>query len=85
MSALALTGGNSTITLDYIQEATLPVCNERGKRLVNELMEKGEISQSPLVTQFSQRFAAYVGTTYSLCTNNGTSALESALFAVVEV
>ena len=38
MSALALTGGNSTITLDYIQEATLPVCNERGKRLVNELM-----------------------------------------------
>ena len=82
MSALALTGGNSTITLDYIQEATLPVCNERGKRLVNELMEKGEISQSPLVTQFSQRFAAYVGTTYSLCTNNGTSALESALFAV---
>jgi dTDP-4-amino-4,6-dideoxygalactose transaminase len=82
MTKLALNGGAKTVTRNYLEEATLPVCSEKGKALVNQLMEKGEISQSPLVARFAQRFSSYVGTTYGLCTNNGTSAIESALFAV---
>lgn len=82
MSRLALLGGQKTISIDYLKAATLPVVSEKGKRVVNELMEKGEISQSPIVERFARRFADYVGTDYGLCTNNGTSALESAVFAV---
>lgn len=82
MPSLALHGGQRSISLDYQKVATLPVCSERGKHLVNSLMDKGEISQSPLVAEFTHKFSSYVGTTYGLCTNNGTAALESALFAV---
>ena len=82
MSELALLGGSKTITLDYMAMATAPVCSLEGRKRVNELMEKGEISQSPVVAEFTERFVAYTGSSFALCTNNGTAALDSALFAV---
>ncbi len=82
MSKPAILGGPKTITIDYNQVGTLPICSPKGIKMVHELMEKGETSQSPIITQFADRFAKYTGSPYALCTNNGTAALDSALFAV---
>ena len=82
MEKLAILGGRPAVTLDYTKVATLPLCSPKGIEQVNILMEKGEISQSPIVQKFVDRFATYTDATYVLCTNNGTAALDSALFAV---
>jgi len=82
MNKLAIRGGNKAVTLSYKELATRPLCDEKCIDAVVDLMKKGEISESPSVKVFSERFASYVGSDYALCTNNGTAALDSALFAV---
>jgi dTDP-4-amino-4,6-dideoxygalactose transaminase len=82
METLAILGGQPAVTLDYTKVATLPLCSQKAIDQVRILMEKGEISQSPIVQKFVDRFADYTGAAYVLCTNNGTAALDSALFAV---
>ncbi|MGI5855299.1 MAG: DegT/DnrJ/EryC1/StrS family aminotransferase [Candidatus Merdivicinus sp.] len=82
MEQLALLGGPQAVTLDYETVGNLPRVPEGAYASVEELMRKGEISFSPLVRKFEERFAAYVGAKYALAINNGTSSLHTALFAV---
>lgn len=82
MAHLAILGGKKTVTIDYEASANLPVVSEKGIEAVVSLMKNGQISTSPAVDEFEKKFADYVGTRYALCTNNGTSSLYSALFAV---
>lgn len=82
MSKLALLGGERTVTIDYEKAANLPLVNEKGIEAAVDLMRKGEISSSPIVSKFEKRFADYIGTKYGVCSNNGTSSLHAALFAV---
>lgn len=82
MSTLALFGGEKSVTVDAGAVASLPVCRQKGIDVVNRLMRTGEISQSSVTSDFAQHFASYIGSTYALCTNNGTSAIDSALFAL---
>ncbi len=82
MGKLALLGGEKTVTLDYEKVGNIPLCTETGIEDAIALMKKGEISQSQSVIDFEKRFASYMGAKYALATNNGTSSLDSALFAV---
>jgi perosamine synthetase len=82
MANLAAMGGGKAVTLDYKKLGWRPLVNEKGLNDAIELMKKGAISQSPTVQDFEKRFAKYVGAEYSVATNNGTAALDSALFAV---
>lgn len=82
MSKLALLGGDKSVMLDYEKAGNRPLVTEKGLHDAVELMKKGAISQSPTVREFEKRFADYVGAKYSVATNNGTAALDSALFAV---
>lgn len=82
MEKSALLGGTKTVTIDYQTAGNLPLVSEKSKKAVMELLDKGQISASPLVQAFEKKFADYTGSKYSLCTNNGTASLHSALFAV---
>lgn len=82
MRKLALLGGDKAVKLDYEELGNLPLVNEKGVSSVVELMKKNEISSSPLVGEFEKKYADFVGAKYALCSNNGTSSLHEALFAV---
>ena len=82
MSKLALFGGEQAVTIDYNKVGCCPLCSPKGIADAVALMEKGEISQSQSVIDFEKRFAEYMGAQYAVATNNGTSALDTALFAV---
>jgi len=78
---LALFGGEKTITKTQ-NEITAPVVPEKAYGMVKELMEKGEISTSPIVGQFEKKFSDYIGAEFGLCICNGTTSIQAALFAV---
>ncbi len=60
-----------------------PLLNGREKELLIECVETGWVSSDgPFVKQFEQTFASYVGATHGIAVNNGTAALETALYAV---
>jgi perosamine synthetase len=82
MDQLAILGGKKAVQLDYEKFGNRPLVTQKGMDAVVELMKKGEISQSPTVKAFETRFASYVGAKYAVACNNGTAALDSALFSV---
>lgn len=82
MSSLALLGGEKTITMDYEKVGNLPIVSEESKKAVLALLDRDEISSSPIVKEFEKKFAKFVGAQYAVAMNNGTATLHSALFAV---
>lgn len=82
MANLALLGGSKAVTLDYETEANLPLVSQKAIDAAVELMKKGEISLSPVVSEFEEKFTKYVGAKYGACLSNGTSCLQAALFGV---
>ena len=82
MEKLALLGGPKAVTLDYEKLGNRPIVPEKAYKKVEELMRKGEISSSPLVTSFEKRFADYTGAAYGLALSNGTSAIMAGLYAL---
>lgn len=59
-----------------------PVIGEDEKKAVKEVLDSGFLAQGDLVEEFEKRFAQYVGVKYAVATNNGTSALHTALAAL---
>jgi dTDP-4-amino-4,6-dideoxygalactose transaminase len=82
MSKLALFGGPKAVTLDYNKAGNVPIINDKARENVNSLLDKDEISMSPIIEKFEHRFADYIGARYAVTANNGTAALEAAMFAV---
>ena len=65
----------------------IPVCKplfgSREKELLNQCLESEWISSDgPFVRQFEDQFSNYVGCQHGIAVNNGTAALEAALFAL---
>jgi len=81
MEKLSLTGGSKAVTFD-LAKVRVPAVSEREIQAVVDLMRKGEISVSPLVEEFEEEFAAYVGCRYGLASNSGTSSLHEGLAGV---
>lgn len=52
-----------------------PDIREREIEYVTRVLRSGRLSLGPLLTEFEEKFAAYVGTRYAIATNSGTSAL----------
>jgi perosamine synthetase len=81
LAKLALLNGGKTVTVDSSM-ASLPLVSEEAMNAVVDIMKKGEISVSPVVTEFEKGFGNYIGARYSIAVNSGTNALHEALFAV---
>ena len=58
-----------------------PSISVEEKKAVQEVLDSGMIAQGQKVKELEDSFANYIGTKYAAATNNGTSALHTALLA----
>ena len=81
-NTLAIDGGEPAVTIDEPEQWERPV--EAETEIVTELLEEGAISGSgsgfPL--EFEEEFREYSGAEYCLSVDHGSTALESAFYAV---
>ena len=54
-------------------------------RAINKVLESGRISEGPVVREFEQEWARYIGTKYAVAVNSGTSALIVGIRALKEL
>lgn len=59
-----------------------PLLGNEEKEAVCKVIESGMIANGAVVTEFEQKFAAFVGVTHGIATTSGTTALEVALRAL---
>lgn len=59
-----------------------PDIGEREIELVTRVLRSGQLSLGPVVAEFEEKFAAYVGTRYAVATSSGTAALHLAVEAL---
>ncbi|MDI9469773.1 MAG: DegT/DnrJ/EryC1/StrS family aminotransferase [Bacillota bacterium] len=81
MKRLAVLGGEPILSAGS-PSVSVPVVNETGRRLVNEVLDSGQISLNPVVGRFEKAFGDYVGSPHVIACNSGTSSLLAALYAV---
>ncbi|WP_122091208.1 DegT/DnrJ/EryC1/StrS family aminotransferase [Halalkalicoccus subterraneus] len=81
-STLAIDGGDPAVTIDDPERWERPIEAER--EIVTDLLESGVISGSgsgfPL--EFEEKFREYSGAEYCLTVDHGSTAIESAFYAV---
>jgi len=86
MSKLALFGGSKAVTKSLIGEngiaSFVPKINDKARATILDLLDKGEISESPVVTDFEARFKDYIGTRFALCQCSGSMSIFAALFGL---
>ncbi|MBU1632509.1 MAG: DegT/DnrJ/EryC1/StrS family aminotransferase [Nanoarchaeota archaeon] len=59
-----------------------PFIEEEEKKAVIEVLDSGNIVQGEKVAEFEKNIANYCGTKYAIATNNGTSSIHTALYAL---
>lgn len=81
-SGLAIDGGEQAITIEDPEEWERPIAEE--KELVNQLLEDGALSGAGrgFPREFEESFRKYTGSEYCVTVNHGSTALESAFYAV---
>jgi len=55
---------------------------EKEKRILNEILDSGMVTENENTRNFEKRWAEKIGTRYSIAVNSGTSALISGLYAL---
>lgn len=59
-----------------------PDIGDREIELVTRVLRSGQLSLGPVLAEFEDKFAAYVGTRYAIATSSGTAALHLAVEAL---
>ena len=79
MSKLALDGGKPVRTKPF---PTWPVWDKRESKALDDVLNSGQWNMNnPIVQEFEDRFAEYVGTDYAISVTSGTMALVISLIA----
>ena len=81
MSKLAIFGGEKTVE-KTLEQLSVKVVPEKAYQTIIGMLDRNEISTSPIVNQFEKKFAEYQGVPYGLCVCNGTTSIQAGLFAV---
>ena len=79
-SQLALLGGPKAVQRDPGDMFTWPIVTAEDEEAVLGVLRQRKMSDIDQTRQFEQEFAAWMGTKHALGTNNGTSAVHSAMF-----
>ncbi len=77
---LALFGGKKAVCSDPGDIFTWPIVTKEDEEAVLEVLRKGGMSGTDVTKQFEKEFADWQGTEFALGFNNGTSALQAAMF-----
>lgn len=81
MEKLALLGGEQAVERS-LADMSFPIVPEAAYPKVEELMRAGHITMSTCVYEFEGKFREYIGAKYSICVPNGTTSIQTGLFAV---
>lgn len=79
-SHLALYGGPKAVQTEAEDLFKWPIITQEDEAAVLEVLRRGAMSGTDVTVQFEEEFAAWLGVRYALACNNGTSALQSALY-----
>ena len=82
MSALAINGGEKTVTIDPGDMFTWPIVTQEDEAAVLDVLRAGAMSGTGVTKQFEQEFAAWMGMDHALGYCNGTASLRAAMWAV---
>jgi len=77
---LALLGGEKAVRKDPGKIFSWPIVTEEDEQAVLSVLRQGKMSDMDQTKEFEKEFARWMGMKYALGTNNGTSAIQSAMF-----
>ncbi|MCL6520574.1 MAG: DegT/DnrJ/EryC1/StrS family aminotransferase [Armatimonadetes bacterium] len=80
MSKLALFGGEKAVKSNDRDIFTWPIVTKEDEAAVLEVLQRGAMSGTDVTKQFEEEFAAWLGRKYALAHNNGTAAIQAAMF-----
>ncbi|UCD37856.1 MAG: DegT/DnrJ/EryC1/StrS family aminotransferase [Fidelibacterota bacterium] len=72
----------SGVAIDPGDIFTWPIITEEDEEAVLEVLRRGAMSARDVTLQFEEEYARWQGNKYALAFNNGTSALQTAMWAV---
>ncbi|NLX07511.1 MAG: DegT/DnrJ/EryC1/StrS family aminotransferase [Phycisphaerae bacterium] len=81
-SELALLGGPKTIDFDPGDMFTWPIVTKEHEEAVLAMLRAGQMSNWDVTEQFEKAYAKALGRKYALACNNGTSAIQCALYGL---
>lgn len=79
-SQLAIHGGAKSVQMDAVDLFQWPIITAEDEEAVLDVLRRGAMSGTDVTLQFEEEFAAWQGAHYALACNNGTAALQSALY-----
>ena len=79
-SQLAIHGGAKSVQTDAEELFKWPIITAEDEAAVLDVLRRGAMSGTDVTLQFEEEFAAWQGAQYALACNNGTAALQSALY-----
>ena len=80
-SKLAIFGGPKAVTGDYGDMFKWPIVTKEDDEAVLKVLHDGAMSGTDITIKFENEFAKWQGTKYALGFNNGTSSLQTAMYA----
>ena len=81
MAELALLGGPKAIKVDGGDIFRWPIVTSEDENAVLEVLRRGAMSGTDVTLQFEQEIKEYFGSSYALCHNTGTAAIQAAMWA----
>jgi perosamine synthetase len=78
---LAIFGGSKAVVSDPGDIFKWPIITKEDEDAVLEVLRRGAMSGTDVSRKFEEEFAVWQGTKYALGFNNGTSAIQAAMFA----
>jgi len=81
MAELALFGGPKEIKVDGRDIFRWPIVTSEDENAVLEVLRRGAMSGTDVTIQFEQEIKEYFGSSYALCHNTGTAAIQAAMWA----
>ena len=79
-SELAIHGGPKAVTTEITTIFKWPIITREDENAVLDVLRRGAMSGTDETIKFEEEFANWQGTLYALACNNGTAALQSALY-----
>jgi len=80
-AALAINGGAPSLSVDVGSMFAWPIVTAEDESAVLEVMRRGAMSKIDVTREFERELGDWFDTEYVLCHNNGTAAIQAAMYA----
>jgi len=80
--SLAIRGGEPAVNSDPDDNFTWPIITREDENAALDVIRRGAMSDIDVTLKFEEEFAQWQGCTYALGYNNGTGAVQAAMFSI---